>query len=594
MMRETQKWLAYAAMATALTACGGSDDKDTAETPEPPQVTDPNRPAERVFGPRPTHTMAGKSFNLYWNEGSGFYFYPGGMVITPPATRPIVITGDEVLQWLDQHHGGESIKNQYVKMFKPGNFTEFDALVYAAENRKQEICDRWGKAADCEVNLEYQWDPGRRSFDITINGDGNWMTAQDYDGGDETAVNNWGLEHIGYFRPDEILVKHKMNFGFAPYPQDEVEFYYQAQREEITRLEENGGKVIVAEIQVQTGMRLNSQMEFETRYIKEYNRANPYESVFTEERSEAQLDDNGQPMYHTGFMMEGMFISCGIEGLICWDYEPDYRIRNVEVKPHNLRPDYYYDGVVTMADVALSLNDVPGHSGSLILWPSLDTNTTVETYAINDIDGLYSSGFYGWNYNWSHKMLFEREGAPYQKLGQTPFDYSPHIVGDMAVLGSPDVMVFQYGDFYRSYYEVQEFLQGDEHDPYRLTRGSIAEPMAPLSEAHFGWKVANCGMCHTPKDMDYGKHPSLVDDRVIEPAKCAECHGNNGAPEGHDQKAGCYRCHFDMVGHGDAIEANFTAHPFEKLGKGQSATFPDPYSCVSCHANQQDVLVGGK
>lgn len=573
-----------ASLVALLVACGSDSDTKgevTPPTPEPPTKD------TKVFGTQPEFSMRGKHFNLYWNEGSGFYFYEGGMVIEAPKTRPIVISGDEVLDWLDQHHGGESIKNQYVKTFKPGNFSEFDAIIYAMKNRQDEICQRWGKEFGCQLDVEYRWVPERRTFQVSVNGQQNWLTVRDYDGGDETAANNWGLEFIGNFRADEILVKNKMNIGFAPIDEDELAHYQQAQRDEIARLEANDGKLIIDEIRVQTGMRLNQYIDFEQRYIKEYNRQDPYSSTFTTELSEAQLDANGEPMTHTGFVQDGDFVSCGIEGLICWDYTPDYSIRNVEVKAHNLRPDYFYDGVITMADVALSLNDVAGHSGSLILWPTLDTNTNVDTYAINDIDGLYSSGFYGWNYNWTDSAMHER-------LGTSPWDYSPHIVGDMAVLASPNLVIFQYADFYRSYYEVQEFTAGDDNDPYRATRHHVLEPSSPLTSEHFGWQVANCGQCHSSQDMDFSVHKDLAMDDALEPAKCAECHGSNGAKWGHEQKSGCYRCHFDMVGHGDANTANRTAHPFEKHGIGQSKTLPDPYACVSCHANANDILIGGK
>lgn len=571
-------------LATLLVACGGDDNSSV-----PPPTSETSVEDSKIWGTQPVFSMKGKHFNLYWNEGSGFYFVEGGMVVQAPSSKPIIISGDEVLRWLDQNHGGESIKNQYMKMFKPGNFSEFDAIIYAMENRQDEICQRWGKDFGCRLEFDYRWVPERRTFQLTINGEKNWVSGRDYDGGDETAANNWGLEYIGNFRADEVLVKNKMNIGFAPIDETELAHYHKAQLDEIQRLEANNGKLIIPEIHVQTGMRLNQYISFEKRFIKTYNRQNPYGSIFTEVESEAQLDDNNKPMTHTGFVDEdGNFVSCGIEGFLCWDYTPSYIIRNVEVKPHNLRPDYYYDGIITMADVALSLNDVPGHSGSLILWPSLDTNTNVDTYAINDIDGLYSSGFYGWNYNWTDSAMHER-------MGTSPWDYSPHIVGDMAILASPDLIVFQYADFYRSYYEVQEFTVGDENDPYRNTRHHVLDPKSPLTPEHFGWGVANCGLCHSGQDMDYDTHQGLAtEDELVEPAQCAECHGNNGAKLGHDQKSGCYRCHRDMVGHGDANTANRTAHPFEKHGIGLSKTLPDPYACASCHANKNDVLVGGK
>ncbi|RTR37119.1 hypothetical protein EKG38_20730 [Shewanella canadensis] len=582
-MKPMTMMLFAALSATSLSGCGGSDKGET-EKPVTPPIGDINRPQENVFGAQPKYTMVGKSFNFYWNEKDGMIFFEGGAEFNPPQSEPIDISGDEVLRWLDENHGGESIKNQYVKMFKPGVFTEFDVLAYVTENRKAEICQRWEKPSNCEVNFTYNWSEDRRSFDYAINGESNWLAVQDYSGGIEDPV----LELVTASRPDEVIVKNKMSMGVYPYPIDEVELYQEAQRQEIERLNKNGGKVIIPATFVQTGMKHYKGINFYQKYIKVYAGSMWAPSEYTDDIDEAQLDDNGRPMYHTGYDdEEGNFVGLGISGLLYWDYTPDYMIPNVEVTAHNLRPDLYYDGVITMADFVLSLNDINGHSGDLIKWPTLDTGSEVDTYAVNGIDGLYSSGFYGWNYNWTHSMIHDA-------FQTSPWDSSPHIVADSAILASPDLLVFQYANFYESYYEVQKFIQGDKNDPYVNTRKAVLDPMSPLTSAHFGWKVADCSMCHSTQDMDYGSHNGLNTDELLEPAKCAECHGNNGAPKGHDQKAGCYRCHFDMVGHADAIEVNGSSHPFEKDGIRVSKVMPDPYACVSCHYNENDILVGGK
>ncbi|WP_286339150.1 cytochrome c3 family protein [Ferrimonas sp. YFM] len=314
--------------------------------------------------------------------------------------------------------------------------------------------------------------------------------------------------------------------------------------------------------------------------------------IFSPNVEDAEIDENGQPKSHWGYETENGFIGCGITGMSCVFSEEAVTLTNLEVTAHNIRPDYYYDGVITMADVALSLNDHvdangnKNHSASLVIWPTLDTGAKVESYAIDTIDGLGTSGFYGWNYGWHHLMAL---GNPEMDIGG---GNSPHMVGDMAILTSPDSISFYYTNMYEQYYEVQQNVAGDAADPYRLTRSNVLTPKFPLPETHFGRGVADCGMCHSAADMNFDSG-NAAHKGEIEPAKCAECHGSNGAPKGHNKVAGCYRCHQSMTGHGDAVVANKTVHPFEQTGSGLSKVMPDPYACVSCHTNDNPHVVGG-
>lgn len=125
----------------------------------------------------------------------------------------------------------ESVRNGYIKTYRPGNFSSFDVFLYAVNNRQDEVCQRWGKEAGCELAVEYYWDEDRRSFEYSINGETNWMFAQDYHGGIEHEQGNWGLEITEHQRPDQVLAKDGLSVGIAPYEQQKVDFFKEVQRQ---------------------------------------------------------------------------------------------------------------------------------------------------------------------------------------------------------------------------------------------------------------------------------------------------------------------------------------------------------------------------
>ena len=76
-----------------------------------------------------------------------------------------------------------------------------------------------------------------------------------------------------------------------------------------------------------------------------------------------------------------------------------------------------------------------------------------------------------------------------------------------------------------------------------LALATGCEEDAPqLGSGHPGWQTPDCRSCHSRA------HNA---DKV--PGQCAECHGNNGAPEGHGETDGCDSCHADDIAwHGNA------------------------------------------
>ncbi len=76
-----------------------------------------------------------------------------------------------------------------------------------------------------------------------------------------------------------------------------------------------------------------------------------------------------------------------------------------------------------------------------------------------------------------------------------------------------------------------------------------------LTTEHEGWGNPGCwgSDCHTDDDTHNSE---------LQPYECVDCHGKNGAPDGHGGATPCGDCHSEIHG---------------KDG------FPDPESCNACH-----------
>ncbi|WP_153914401.1 hypothetical protein [Shewanella sp. TC10] len=151
-----------------------------------------------------------------------------------------------------------------------------------------------------------------------------------------------------------------------------------------------------------------------------------------------------------------------------------------------------------------------------------------------------------------------------------------------------------------------------------------------LTETHFGWGIADCTLCHNeekdPKGHGGANWPTAYTDGFdnTQPAFCASCHGANGGKAGHGELDTCFWCHDRDLANkkhgeastlvqvtGDDIRANdedrygnvapYPGYPSDSLGNYKPYTsvttsgtnhyrigkvFPDPYSCLSCHPNE--------
>ena len=84
-----------------------------------------------------------------------------------------------------------------------------------------------------------------------------------------------------------------------------------------------------------------------------------------------------------------------------------------------------------------------------------------------------------------------------------------------------------------------------------------------LTEAHFGWRTTDCGLCHVQTDVHGGQFTF---------AACGGCHDGNGAPPRPDPHwlEGCNDCHADGTAPWQACS---------HTGLEASA----PLSCINCH-----------
>ncbi|WP_417348511.1 hypothetical protein [Ferrimonas sp.] len=511
-------------------------------------------------------------------------------------------------------------------IFVPGQYSILDVMLYVSTIR-----------TDLEVTLG-EWNDELNTYDYSVsfdaNGDGDfddvadgdykdsedWYAASTYDQGDNLKIANPVLDTL-YERLDEYWVQPEMNIRFQPVSPMMRERVKQMQKAEADRLKANGGKVILPSLVL------------------------------------AYLD--------------------GRKG-------PQLPASNFEVKAYNLRPDVYQPGVITIADAMMTAYHEYGVDIRFGFWPTLSTGATIDAYIITQADGVRngSEGFSGWGWvageaqsaldffngpAWPKAQELVEGSAPYdnptichflrdehglltEETAQECIDmwYSAygginlHRTADVSVMVNPKefVQLYWVGPDYGSKYEMTEHnIAGDGKFPIH----DVAQAVAPLQSSHFGWGIADCGLCHGKENthLDGGDSPVLGE--ITEPYFCASCHGGNGAPQGHGAIVRCHFCHSKdklMLNHGEASKQyrfdeipcfgvtqkgnelngemgscadvvkskdpytkdmldgyshNGTTYgeqdPSKQLTRGNSdwhtsETFPDPYSCMTCHPNK--------
>ncbi len=117
----------------------------------------------------------------------------------------------------------ETVRND---IFREGHFSLFDVLIYL------DSCD--------SIDMEYHFDEAMNTHIIdSINGKENWWYRAHYDGG-------WWENTV--FRMDHYLIKEKTSIEIIQKEASYINQIYDVYREEIERLNENQGKIIIPEV----------------------------------------------------------------------------------------------------------------------------------------------------------------------------------------------------------------------------------------------------------------------------------------------------------------------------------------------------------
>ena len=630
-----------------LTACGS--DSDT--SPEVPDIPNPNKPDFLVVDVKPDAKFTG---NIYvtlgrfadpvkaWLQSDEAYHQGdhthdkletgvlyhvderdaalAGIVNEPE--QEIAIDAEKMHQLLMTNPDGLGAGSARADIFVAGQYSVFDALRYLALTRddiKLENVIPFDKTGRDTYEFEVSWDcNGDSIFDesdsVSADPDDtygcgvnynnykskDWHFRFTFDDGvfrkTNGTLNGAGPQgELPYERMDQMWLTTGMNVRLQSFSPEMTQRRQWVQDKEMVRLEQNNGKVIVPSLS-----------------IIRHPPAAPIEIV------------------------------------------------DLEVKPHNMRPDIFQPGVITKLDTFLSAID-RGVDIGINYWPNLSTGAKVDHFGLFRAGGVSASGAIGWTTLFGERTLandFNRHSScDFSDQGlEVPPEHcrrdwqskyggnALHLMTDVWVMNQPvEYIIAAYKDLnevngpteYSSKERVERDFSQNEDGSDIMTLQTFSVPEVQDSQVlksdHFGWGIADCTECHNEnrEPLGHGGHSWPINSsdgfEQTQPYYCASCHGNNGAPEGHGETARCFWCHDADANrpahHGDAstrriyegeeLKANdaiynhpneIAALPLDRMGNyaeyekvwssvnsdwDMSKTFPDPYSCVTCHQNPQ-------
>ncbi|USD39085.1 MULTISPECIES: cytochrome c3 family protein [Ferrimonas] len=611
-MKRNTIWAALA-FSVVLGGCGSDD---SASTPTPPQPKPPVDKPEYVFGgPSEDEKKLNKVIQLAIVKG----FSPLDQAHTPVSVNAQYVSNiavDGVIHSkMDEQAAKKGLKIDYLlpptainmagvkidsirpDLFAEGKGSVLDLLMWV------------GKKYDLDIQVEKD-DALNTYFVTSIEGVQGLPEAVDPDHIGETLGQGWKYlvgpsswekkeggwdtdslyykEEEIYFRMDHQPLKNEMSIVLVPAQPGEMEIRKRKYRREMQRLAGNGGKVIIPEI---------------------------------------VIDFKPAKYSATGEILE-----------------PNKRavFKNIEVTPHNLRTDLYQPGVITELDAWLSLVEQrPDLKIDWSYWPRLSTNANVQGYVAtaisfngrddlgNIVNETYTNngacGFVHHTGEWENYMdsgaqhgLYQKvmcsarldmggdefraacmnkvpgvlgyrahhygageqyenhnpKGRGYMKFGLPFGGNDPHLTGDAMIIYGPEYINYIGAAFSNKYGNQQASSGCDadapEIDPSRIK--DVSKARAPLTESHFGWKLPDCSTCH-----------NAANSHVVEemaPWECAECHGNNGAPDSHGELLTCGFCHAQTLEkHGDAYSTKDDYY-------SEKTKFKEPESCLTCHVDK--------
>ncbi|USD36795.1 hypothetical protein [Ferrimonas sp. SCSIO 43195] len=481
-------------------------------------------------------------------------------------------------------------------IFVAGNYSLLDVMMYVSDIRD-----------DFQIELTgFDESIGTHKFLVSwdVNGDGQF--SAEGDGADNYRSPDWyprwgyaselkreigPVELEAHYRPaDELIVAYGTEIRFEPHSSAMTQRREQLQRQQVARRARDGGALVIPEFQV-------------------------------------NLKDG------RGYVTLA---------------------KDIKVRHFNIRDDLFQKDVYTLADFFMTLHYDYGFNLEFTYWPTLSTNARVNAFAVTQFEGRAANALYGWAYQVGEiaserdfffgsigkvevpleTILENKDGTFCPWLGEMDLDKAKicqadwndvfggnkiHQMSDHWVLNAtPEMVQLQWHNIMPGLWGTpQPNVVGDGKQEVYDSRDAIK----PLTDSHFGWKIADCSQCHALERTHLqGDSPILPAN--LQPHYCASCHGSNGATPGHGETARCSWCHSQdkaMINHGTASNkyrlsqltcpdgeagpcANAAAllvKPHDAAGNGEGYAdeqltssnslwhtdeqFPEPYACVSCH-----------
>ncbi|WP_252008091.1 hypothetical protein [Ferrimonas sp. SCSIO 43195] len=521
----------------------------------------------------------------------------------------IVIDASEMDALLRSNPDGLGAGSARPDIFVQGHYSAFDVLRYLALTRPELKLD--SIASHRETGLDtYRF---RVSWDQ--NGDGildpqdqqsfqspDWHFRFKLDGGEKRRITG-SLDGVGpegealYLRMDQFWVQPGMNLRFQPFTPEMTARRIWVQQQEVDRFTRNGNRVIVPEL------------------VASFDGGKNYQTLLNDFEVTAHnlRTDIFQPGVITAV---DSFLSAFDQGIdVALNYWPTvaskapvghfalFRLKN-QASRVGAGWTTRFGEKATLKDFAPFAQCDFGADGTPTGTPKVP----------------HESCWKDWNTYFGGNML--------------------HLMTDVWVMNQP---VEQVHLIYKSHYDIFGMEEFNGNEPkerdfsqhqdgsdlvtlrtFPLPDDASSSPL--LDASHFGWGIADCESCHnnqSPKGHGGYHWPinSVDGFDQQQPYYCASCHGSNGAPKGHGETARCFWCHSEDQlprNHGEAstkhwisgqenLEGNrynylipASTLPRDAAGNhapytnilstinsdwDMSKSFPDPYSCMTCHPN---------
>ncbi|PMG51941.1 hypothetical protein [Shewanella sp. 10N.286.52.B9] len=538
-------------------------------------------------------------------DGDGrisFYDAQKAGVENPPIDY-LEVNSSDVVAFLTENPDGYGQHTSRPDIFVEGQYSVFDVLRYVVHSDPQLKFDSVTPAEESPYNtfeFSISYD-ANNDGDFTNDGDEfvnspNWFFRFKTSAGDFQRATGEPNGEATYNRMDEMWAQHDLAIRFQPFHEVTTVRRQHLWEKEMARLDENGQ--VISEILVRDG-----------------NTPYPYPYVQNLKVTAHNLrPDVFQPGVITGI---DWFMSAIDEG---YDFKLSYwptldtgaSVNSYSVNHVNGITSSVGEGWVNMMgekEVATDYGPLPA-----CLWDKEGKTASVSAFPAEDCIDDFQYAFGG------------------NKL---------HLMTDVWVMSYPkEYGMLVYANHYNAW-GMEEYNGNDLGKEYEFSNGLVANletlnsakdanSDAMLTESHYGWGKADCMLCHNPEDGHMNGAPLPVNTNdgfdIPQPYFCSTCHGTNGASEGHGATARCFWCHSSSKTpefHGDAFSkrtvpsiidaineekdiffynngspvmprdsaGNPNSYPDKGIISGansdwsMSQTFPDPYSCMTCHDN---------